>query len=408
MTTMSITPKSFKQDATVISLVGIAHGISHFFHMILAPLFPWIKEAFQLSYAELGLLMTVFFVISGIGQALSGFIVDRLGARAVLFFGLSCLGIAALALASAQTYPVLLLGSMLAGVGNSVFHPSDYTILNKRVSTARLGYAFSVHGVTGNLGWAAAPVFLVGIAELSNWRTALLCASALPFAVLALLIAYRDLLHTEAVHKPAAMHPTEHEHEGLLDFMKLPAVWMCFAFFFLIAMALGGIQSFSSVSLRNMYGMSLASATTAYTLYMLASAGGMVWGGFLAAKSGNHDKTIAMAFGFAGIFSLLLASGVASAAMAVVLMALVGFGSGVAGPSRDLMIRAAAPKNATGRVYGIVYSGLDSGLAVAPLLFGAFMDGNHPAWLFVGVAMFQVAAILTAVNVGGRTRAAMA
>ncbi|MFZ6658729.1 MFS transporter [Undibacterium sp. TJN19] len=404
MTTTIASPANLKQDSMVIGLVGLAHGISHFFHMILAPLFPWIKEAFSLSYAELGLLMTVFFVISGIGQALSGFIVDKVGARAVLFFGISCLGVAALVLSAAQNYGMLLAGSMLAGVGNSVFHPSDYTLLNKKVSTKRLGYAFSVHGITGNLGWATAPVFLVTIAGLTTWRTALFCAAFLPFVVLAILFVYRDLLHTDVVPHQATANGGK-AGDGTLDFMRIPAVWMCFGFFFMIAMALGGIQSFSSASLRDIYGMSLGAATTAYTAYMLASAGGMLWGGFLAAKTSQHDRTITLAFSFAGIFSLIVATGVVSAPIAIVLMAAIGFGSGVAGPSRDLLIRAAAPKNATGRVYGIVYSGLDSGLAVAPLIFGAIMDAHHPSWVFVCVGFFQVLAILTAVNVGSKIRA---
>ena len=58
--------------------------------------------------------MTVFFVVSGIGQALAGFVVDRLGARNVLFFGMACLGVSALVLSSAPGYPMLLAGSMLA------------------------------------------------------------------------------------------------------------------------------------------------------------------------------------------------------------------------------------------------------------------------------------------------------
>ncbi|MBI1773696.1 MAG: MFS transporter [Burkholderiales bacterium] len=402
--TAQTVPENIKKDVMVISLVGLAHGISHFFHMILAPLFPWIKEAFSLSFAELGLLMTVFFVISGIGQALSGFIVDKVGARAVLFFGITCLGVAALVLSMSQNYSMLLMGSMMAGVGNSVFHPSDYTLLNKKVSSQRLGYAFSVHGITGNLGWAAAPVFLVTIAGLTTWRTALFCAAFLPFTILAILVFYRDLLRTDVVQHQSAAHAAK-AAEGAMDFMRIPAVWMCFGFFFMIAMALGGIQSFSSASLRQMYDMSLGSATTAYTLYMLASAGGMLWGGFLAAKTTHHDRTITLAFSFAGIFSLILASGAVNAGIAILLMGAIGFGSGVAGPSRDLMIRAAAPKNATGRVYGIVYSGLDSGLAVAPLIFGAIMDAHHPSWVFICVGFFQVLAILTAVNVGSKTRA---
>jgi FSR family fosmidomycin resistance protein-like MFS transporter len=400
---MTTAVPTFRQDAYVISLVGIAHGVSHFFHLILAPLFPWLKVDFGLSYAQLGLLMTVFFIVSGIGQALAGFVVDKVGARNVLFFGIACLGVSALALAMAQNYPMLLAGSMLAGLGNSVFHPSDFTLLNKRVSAARIGHAFSVHGISGNLGWAAAPVFLTAIAGLAGWRTALACAALVPAAVLLLLVAYRDLLGTDETRAAVAPSKQGVEPAGSLDFMRTPSVWLCFAFFFITALALGGIQSFASSALRQMYGMSLALATTGYTAYMLASAAGMVYGGFLASKAARHDRTIAMAFAAAGAMALVLATGLVSPPMAVVLMGAIGLGAGIAGPSRDLLIRAAAPKNATGRVYGVVYSGLDIGLATAPLLFGALMDAHHPAWVFICIGAFQVMAILTAVGVGTNT-----
>lgn len=393
-----------RQDAQVIGLVGLAHGVSHFFHLILAPLFPWIKEAFALSYAELGLLMTMFFVVSGIGQALAGFVVDRVGARAVLFSGIGFLGVAALVLSQANSYWMLMIGSMLAGVGNSVFHPADFTLLNKRVSSPRLGHAFSVHGISGNLGWASAPIFLTALAGLYDWRTALLGAACIPFAVLALLFVYRDLLHTDEVHAAVASHKKDDGGDGkALDFMRLPAVWMCFAFFFMVAVALGGIQSFSSQGLRELYGVSLATATTGYTAYMLASAAGMVWGGFLASKATRHDATVAFAFAASGLFALVVATGIVPPLLAVALMGAIGFGAGVAGPSRDLLIRAAAPKNATGRVYGVVYSGLDIGLAVGPVLFGTLMDAGHPSWVFVGIGIFQALAILTAVGVGANT-----
>lgn len=403
------TPNSFKQDAMVISLVGLAHGISHFFHMILAPLFPWLKEAFSLTYAELGLLMSAFFVVSGLGQALSGFVVDRIGARAVLFFGISCLALSALVLAVAPNYTMLMLGSMLAGLGNSVFHPADYTILNKCVTTQRLSHAFSVHGISGNLGWAAAPVFLVTLANLYNWRIALMAAAALPLAVLVILFFYRHLLHTNP--KPHA-NPSSVKNtpdamgaeNSLFHFMRLPAVWMCFLFFFMISMGIGGIQSFSATALRDVYGMSLAWATAAYTAYMLTSAAGMIWGGFIAAKTTDHDRTITIAFSFSAIIALLLATGWVSGMMAVILMGAVGLGAGIAGPSRDLLIRAASPKNATGRVYGVVYSGLDIGLAFSPALFGAIMDAHQPNWVFACIGLFQLLAIFTAVGVGTSTR----
>jgi MFS family permease len=392
---------TLRQDARVIGLVGMAHGTSHFYHLILAALFPWLKPAFNLSYAELGLLMTVFFVISGIGQALAGFVVDRFGARAVLCSGIALLGLSALALAAAPNYTMLLAGAMLAGVGNSVFHPADYTLLNQRVSKARLAHGFSVHGISGNIGWALSPLFMTFVTSVWGWRTALLSAAALPLIVLAILFVNRHALRPDPIVRAAPGSAAS----NTLDFLRLKSVWMCFAFFFITALALGGIQSFASTAMVALYGMSLALATSAYTAYMAASAVGMALGGFLAARSQDHDRTIAIAFGAAAVLAVLLGMAVLPGWMAVVLMGAIGFTSGIAGPSRDLMIRAAAPPNATGRVFGVVYSGLDSGLSVGPLIFGALMDAHRPAWVFVLIGVFQALAIATAVGVGGGTRA---
>jgi FSR family fosmidomycin resistance protein-like MFS transporter len=394
---------SLRQDARVIGLVGVSHGVSHFYHLILAGLFPWLKTAFTLSYAELGLLMSVFFIVSGVGQALSGFLVDRVGARRVLFAGHALLGGGALVLASAPNYAMLLVGSLVAGCGNAVFHPAGYTLLNQNVSKERLPYAFSVHGISGNIGWAAAPLFLAAVATLSSWRTALLCASAIPALMLLTLFLNRRVLGTNVPTQTAAQ-----KAGGSFGFLRLPAVWMCFGFFFLTSVALGGIQAFSSTSLTSLYGISLATAATAYTTFMLSSAAGMVAGGFLAARAHNHDRTIAICFLFAAALALLLAASIVPGPLVVLVMGAIGLSTGVAGPSRDLLIRAAAPPNATGRVFGVVYSGLDSGMAVGPVLFGMLMDGGHPAGLFIGVALFQTLAIATAVGAGGKGRAPLA
>src|SRR6186997_2553752 len=158
-------PASFRSDATVISLVGFAHGTSHFFHFVLPPLFPWLMRDFGLSFTQVGATMTVFFVVSGIGQALAGFVVDRVGGLRVLYGGVALISLGGMCYAFAQNYPMLLAAAAIAGLGNSVFHPADYTLLNRRVSPSRLGHAFSVHGLSGSLGWAAAPVFVLAIAE---------------------------------------------------------------------------------------------------------------------------------------------------------------------------------------------------------------------------------------------------
>ncbi|UCD69962.1 MAG: MFS transporter [Betaproteobacteria bacterium] len=392
-----------RTDAQVIGLVGLGHGTSHFFHLLLAPLFPWLKDAFGLSYAELGLLMTVFFIVSGVGQALAGFVVDRIGALPILLGGLALLCISALGLATSNSYAALMLFAAVAGVGNSVFHPADFTVLNRRVSTPRLGHAFSVHGLSGALGWAAAPVFLAGIASLTNWRIALLAAAVLAFVVLAVLFVFRDLLDPGETSDSVVRSRRGGAIGDSLQFLTLRAVWMCFAFFLVASLSFGGIQSFAPAAIRDLYSLPFTFATACITAYMLASAGGLVIGGFAAARTQYHDRVIAVAFTIAGSAALLVALGSMPGWMTMPMLAVVGFGAGLAGPSRDLLVRAAAPSNATGRVYGVVYSGMDIGLAIAPPIFGALMDTSHPAWVFVLMGLFQFAAMLTAVGVGERT-----
>ena len=395
-------PESFRRDARVISVVGFAHGTSHFFHLALAPLFPWLKAAFVLSYAELGLLVSVFFVVSGIGQALAGFVVDRRGAYPVLLTGVSLLAISALVLASADHYATLICGAAIGGLGNSVFHPADFTLLNRHVSAPRLAHAFSAHGIAGTLGWATAPVFLAGIASVAGWRAALIGASMVAIAALCTLVLNRDRLNDASGRGRAAGAPGAPAQT--LQFLRVPAVWMCFSFFLISAMFLGAVQNFAPAALVEMYDIPFALATSFITFYMLANTGGQVVGGFLAARTVHHERVIAAAFIAAAVMSLWMASGEVPRFGLMLPIAVMGFAAGIAGPSRDLMVRAAAPRNATGRVYGVVYSGLDTGLAVAPLLFGAVMDAHRPAWLFAGVAALQLLALGTAIGVGARAQ----
>ncbi len=392
-----------RRDVRVIGVVGVAHATSHFFHLLLVPLFPWLRETFSLSYAELGLLMSVFFVVSGAGQALAGFVVDRVGGWRVLLAGLGLLALSAVGFALSNNYPMLVLCAAVAGLGNSVFHPADFTVLNRRVSPARLAHAFSTHGVLGTLGWASAPVFLAGIASLAGWRVAMGAAALLALAVLVLVYAARALLDGPSV-QPEPVKATTRSHA--LAFLRLPGVWMCFAFFFITAIALGGVQTFAASALAELYGIPLALALSAISIYMVSQGAGMIAGGFVAARIGHHDRVIAVAFALSGTLCVLIGSGGVPGVFTLVLLGMVGFGAGMAGPSRDLLVRAASPRGATGRVYGVVYSGLDVGMSLAPLMFGAMMDHRHPGWVFIAIGLFQVLALFTALGLGGSTQRA--
>ncbi len=391
---------SLRQDAGIIGLVGLAHASSHFSHLILPLMFPVFMKEFGFTFSELGLLMSMFFVVSGVGQACAGFVVDRLGARPLLFMAMGIFVLTCLCASMVTGYTGLLLVGALAGLGNATFHPVDFTILNQRVSAPRLGYAFSAHGLTGNLGWAAAPVFMAGVSAAFGWRNAYLAAAAMYALILLLLVLQRDKLSTShKAHAEDAHLPQEH----VLAFMKLPVVWWCFAFFLLSTMTLAVVQNFSVSILKAMQGVSFEAATLTITFYMLAGALGMLIGGFVAARSAHSDRVVAVCMAVGALLFALCGTGWLGANATMVVLACTGFAIGIGGPSRDMMIKRATPKGATGRVYGLVYSGLDTGFAISPLVFGGMMDRGWYGATLLGAAAVLMLSVVAALGVGQRT-----
>ncbi|MEO7160787.1 MAG: MFS transporter [Polaromonas sp.] len=384
-----------RHDASVIGLVGLAHLISHFSQLLLAPLFPWLKEAFNVSYGELGFLITIFFVVSCAVQALSGFMVDRFGPSPILFSGLALLGVAALGYSVSTSYWMLAGFAVMGGMGNGVFHPVDYTLLNRKVSPLRLGHAYSVHGITGSLGWALAPALMISLTLAYSWRVALAIAGLLAFAVLAVLLLNRDKLALK-VALPVKDAPAG---ESLLGFLRIPAVWMCFTFFFWFAMVLSVVQAFAPEATRQLHGVPLTLVAMCLSIYMVCSAGGMLLGGFLAADPSRCERIVGAGIGLAALTALLLALGNLADWMVPVLFGVMGFGAGIAGPSRDLLVKRSTPENASGRVYGVVYAGLDIGQAVSPLIFGALMDHGQYRGVLLGLALMQGVLIASVFNV---------
>lgn len=399
MTSLAQTHTPWRTDATVIGLVGLAHASSHFSHLLLPLMFPVFGKTFGLSYSEMGLLMSVFFVVSGLGQASAGFVVDRFGARPVMFASLAILALACVAASVATSYAGLMLAAALLGVGNCAFHPVDFTILNQRVSPLRLGYAFSAHGLTGNLGWALAPVFMVSLSTWFDWRAAYLGAALLFTAILLLLLLHRDALHTQA-----SPHKAQHNDDHVLAFLKIPVVWWCFGFFLLSTMTLAVVQSFAVSILQAMHQVTFEAATMTLTAYMLCAAAGMFVGGFVAARwPRQSDKVVASCMTVAALCMALCGSGWLGAGATMAILAATGLAIGVGGPSRDMMIKKATPPGATGRVYGIVYSGLDVGFAISPLVFGVFMDHGWYGATLLGAATVLLLSVLVALGVGRRT-----
>ena len=377
-----------RNDATVIGLISFAHGMSHFYQLLLAPLFPFIKEELGVSYAALGFLVALFYALSALLQPLAGFVVDRYGARRVLLGGVAFFVAGIAVQAFAANYAMLALGAALGGIGNSVFHPADFAILNARVSTARLGYAFSAHGVVGYLGYAVAPVFSVSIGAAFGWQAALLAGAVLGIGLLVLLLA-------NSKHLAIETRPRKSSIRSDARVLFATPVVLCFVYFMVFAAGLAGLQSFGVSALVEQYRVAATVASSALTAYLVSAALGILAGGFVAARATRHDFVAAAGMGINAAAILVIAMQLVPGAGIAAALAVAGFASGIVAPSRDLIVRASTPPGAAGRVFGFVYSGLDVGSLATPVFYGWMLDHGLPHAVFYTVFGFTFAAMLT-------------
>jgi MFS family permease len=381
---------SARRDVKVMGLVGAAHSLSHFYQLALPPLFPFIKDEFGVGYAELGLLATLFYATSGVAQTPAGFLVDRFGARNVLFVGLGLLAAATAAYGVAPGFWALVPLVMLAGLGNSVFHPADYSILTASVSQPRLGRAYGAHTIGGNLGWAAAPVSALALEALVGWRGALILLGLGGLIALAFIAQGRDLLRYEAAKRSGAT-------EALLPLISRP-VLLCFGYFLLLAVALIAVQTFLPPLLEQLHGTPLELASVALTAFLLGNSAGILAGSVLADRTARHDAVVACGLGAGALMLLVVAEAPLHDGGLIAAIALAGVMIGVTTPSRDMLVRSAAPRGATGRVFGFVYSGLDAGSSLAPLAVGLMLDHGRADLVFWAVAVSLALAIFTALS----------
>ncbi len=382
-------PESFRRDVRIIGLIGTAHAFSHFFQLALPPLFPLLRADFDVSWTMLGLLVGVFYAASGLMQFAAGFAVDRFGARPVLLGGLALLAggtvLAGLAPGVYWLFPIV----ALMGVGNGVFHPCDFAILNANVAQRRLSHAYSTHGVGGSLGYALSPIVSYALAAAFNWRVSLALMGLAGLVALAVLAHQRTYLTS---HR--AVDARSHSLSGSMGLFLQPAILLCFGYFVIQTMASVGLQTFLPSALNSGFAVPLVLAATAVTAYLLGSTGGIIAGGFLAARTERHDIVAAAGLLAGATLLAMVAFAGVSGAMVVPTFALIGFVMGSTGPSRDLIVRNATPKGAAGRVYGFVYSGLDLGAMIGPVWFGVMLDHG------MGREMFYVVAVLLALAVG--------
>lgn len=388
-----------RRESALLVLVSAAHFISHVHIMVLPGLIPLLPDYFGVSFLEVGAALTVFNLVSLLVQSPMGFVTDRVGAGAVLIAALLLGGASHAVLAVAPSYALLLAVMAAAGVANGVYHPADYALLSAAIGERRLGKAFSIHTFAGFLGTAATPAILLAVAHQFGVASAFTLAGAAGGAVALLLIVKAPSLVTRKRAAGAGAVPVRFAE------VVTPKILLLMLLFVLLNLSSSGIAAFSVTALLHGYGVDLAAASTALTAFLFASAFGVLAGGLLADRARNHGLVAAVAMALAAALTLVVALAEASGLVLAGLLAGAGFLSGVITPSRDLLVRAAAPAGAEGRVFGIVSTGFNIGGAIGPMIFAAFVDNGHNQAVFGLTAVFMIlTAVVTILPVFERKR----
>jgi MFS family permease len=384
-------PQHAKADTALRTLAGIsvAHWVSHFHLFVLPMLFPFLKEQLGVGYIELGFALTVFGVVSGLTQAPIGYLADHIGARKVLLVGLTVGGLALVLLGLHLSYVSLIACAALLGLANSVYHPCDYAILSTHMDEARMGRAFSIHTFAGFLGGAVAPAIVAALVAAVGGLGALIVAGAVGPAVALLLIAMR-IPDASSADRKADGEPASQQS------ILTPAIIVLTGFFMLLGLSNAGISNFGVVALMSGYGVTFSAANIALTAFLGASAAGVLAGGYLADRTQRHGNVAAACFGINAVIITIIATVNLPSVVLTAAMGLAGFLGGVIAPSRDMLVRNAAPAGAAGRAFGIVSTGFNFSGILSPLLFGWIMDQHLPHWVFGASVAFMVLTVLLA------------
>jgi MFS family permease len=384
-------PQQAKTDASLRTLAAIstAHWVSHFHLLVLPMLFPFLKEQLGVGYIELGFALTVFAVISGLTQAPMGYLADHIGARKILLMGLTLGGFALILLGLHLSYPWLIISAVLLGLANSVYHPADYAILSAHMDEARMGRAFSIHTFAGFLGGAVAPAIVAALVATTGGHGALIVAGSVGPLVALLLVVVGIPDASAADRKVDGVRAPKQS-------VITPAIIVLTIFFMLLSLSNAGIGNFGVVALMSGYGASFSSANIALTAFLGFSAIGVLAGGFLADRTQRHGQVAAACFAVNAAIVFIIATITLPSLLLAAAMASAGFLGGVIAPSRDMLVRNAAPSGAAGRAFGIVSTGFNLGGIASPLLFGWIMDQNLPHWVFGASAVFMVLTVLLA------------
>ena len=383
----------------LIALVSAAQGAGRFPALILAPLLPFVRDAYGVSYTEIGLAFAAFNIVAAALQTPAGFLVDWLGARVILIIGLLIGAVAFTVVGLVDSFWVMVAMFGLAGIGNTAYHPADYALLSQHVPSERIGHAFSVHTFAGMMGSTAAPASLLIMQSMWGWRGAFIGAGLLGFAVAAILMVVREGTPLPVPAKPE--DDADKSADGWRLLLSAPILMNLF-FFALLATISGGMFNYSVAALGALHGTPPAVANTALSSLLLLSAFGVLAGGVIATRGTRHAMVAAL--GLAGMAGMAILVGQIdlNSVMLIAVMTVFGFFYGVIMPSRDMIVRDVTPPGSFGKVFGFITTGFNIGGIISPLIFGALMDHGNPRLVFAAIAAFALLSILTVITLPRR------
>jgi MFS transporter, FSR family, fosmidomycin resistance protein len=393
--TQAISVRSIRPaESRLIAAVCAAHMMSHYYMLLLAPLFVFVRADFNVSYTQLALSLTVFNVVSGLLQTPIGFLVDRIGARIVLIVGLAVASIAYAIAGIAHSYWVFVAMYGLAGVGNTVFHPSDYSLLSHLAPKAWLSQVFAFHTFAGMLGSAIAPATLLTMQAYFGWHGAYVGASIFGLIVLLALIAQPE--PKDDIPQPA--NATVRAHTDVAAAWRIiitPPILLNLGYFMLTSIMGGGLNTYLVVALGALHSTPVAVANMALTSLLAMNALGVLAGGILAGRTTHHALVAASGLLVGGVVTALVGLFDFHSVGLVSLMGFSGFCVGATYPSRDMLVRAVTPPGAYGLVFGFVSVGFNIGASIAPIIYGALMDNGMPRAVFLLSAAVSILCIST-------------
>jgi len=365
--------------------------------LMLAPLFAFIRADFQVSYTELALALTVFNVVSGLLQTPIGFVVDRIGARLVLIAGLALSSIAYAVAGIVDSYWVFIAMYGFAGLGNTVFHPSDYSLLSHHSPPERLSQVFSFHTFAGMVGSAVAPVTLLYMQSMFGWRGAYLGASSFGLLVLLVLILQPEPPAQPHAAKSEVKRRNEPVDTGWRLLVSLP-ILLNFGFFVLTSIMNGGLNTYLVVALGALHGTAPSIGNMALTALLTMNAIGVLAGGMMAGRTSRHAAIVAASgLTVGGIVTATVGLFDMSPVLLILVLSISGFCVGATYPSRDMLVRAVTPPNAYGKVFGFVSTGFNVGASIAPIIYGMLMDHGAPRDVFFVSAAVSLICVSTVV-----------